>query len=204
MWSIAFVAVAKSLIPLNLSVPAVASQLSHSAATQELPHGQCIGLWDCGHQHLTCCPLQGFWQGPGILHVQPEAGMSQRRREEERDAAQPLHGRGCRCWCAQEAAGRGLSPTGAAGRRAEGFTGPSHHTSSPGVTSCIQSCLPSEGGPQSTSSSPRWRAGLGDERGLEVIDSPSKDCAALGDFFSFQQSMEMCLSENRVWPGQVF
>lgn len=198
-------AAAKSLIPLNPSVPAVASQLCHSAATQELPHGQCIGLWDCGHQHLTCCPLQGFWQGPGILHVQPEAGMSQRRQEEERDAAQPLHGPGCRCWCAQEAAGRGLSPTGAAGRRSAGFTGPSPGGDILSMCHILHPVLPPlRGGPQSTSSSPRWRAGLGDERGLEVIDSQSKDCAALEDFFSFQQSMEMCLSGNRVWPGQVF
>lgn len=37
-------------------------------------------------------------------------------------------------------------------------------------------------GSQSTSSA-RWRAGMGDRRGLEVIDPQSKGCAALEEFF---------------------
>lgn len=44
---------------------------------------------------------------------------------------------------AQEAAGRGLSSMGAAGRRSGGFTGPSYYTSSPGVTFYIlHPCAP--------------------------------------------------------------
>lgn len=57
MGSITFVAVAKSLIPLNFFVSTVASQLSLSAVTHELPHGQCIG-----GTHLLSPP--GLLAGP--------------------------------------------------------------------------------------------------------------------------------------------
>lgn len=97
--------------------------------------------------------------------------------------------------CLEKQLEGGLCSTGAAWKRHGGFTGSSDHASS-GVTSHIQPCLHSQGVPKAHPLHPDGGLVWGTGEVWRLLIPRAKNVLLWR--FSFQQSMEMCLSGNRV------
>lgn len=146
MGSITFVAVAKSLIPLNVSSSIMALQLNHSLQ-QHTSFPITVFLTPCGTPGstarllLTLCPFQGLWWGPSIFDFQPVWRGPGRRSGMQCRADALGH-------LPLEGAGRGLSSVGATWKGPGEFTGSSYHASSSGVTSYISPASTLRGSPK--------------------------------------------------------